>query len=80
MKNLMILKIQIMLKIFYFLEKMFDIKKVESYLFYCFKKKDFINKYFLNKCKKLNYDISNFRSIKKDLNSISETRTSQKFG
>ena len=35
----MILKIQIMLKIFYFLEKMFDIKKVESYLFYCFKKK-----------------------------------------
>ena len=55
----------------------FDIKKVESYLIYCLKK-DFVNKDLLNKCKQLKYDISNFSSIKLDLNSISETRTNQK--
>ena len=55
----------------------FDIKKVESYLIYCLKK-DFVNKDLLNKCKQLKYDISNFSSIKLNLNSISETRTNQK--
>ena len=56
---------------------LFDIIKAQSYLIYCLKK-DFINKDLLNKCKQLKYDISNFRYIKYELNSISETRKSQK--
>ena len=56
---------------------LFDIIKAQSHLIYCLKK-DFINKDLLNICKQLKYDISNFRYIKYELNSISETRKSQK--
>ena len=56
----------------------FDIKRVESYLIYCLRKKNIINKKLSNKCLQLKYNISNFTCIKKDLYDISETRTNQK--
>ena len=56
---------------------MFDIIKAQSYLSFCFRK-DFIDKDFFNKCKKLKYDISDFTCIKDKLNSISKTRKNQK--
>ena len=52
----------------------FDIDKLQSYCKFILS----FNKDFFIKCKKLNYDINNFKSIKSDLDSISETRKHQK--
>ena len=60
-------------------DEKFDIDKAQSYCIFCLSfKKDSLDKDLFNKCKKLNYDISNFNSIKYSLDSISETRKNQK--
>ena len=57
----------------------FDIDKAQTYCnFFLIFKKDSLDKDLFNKCKKFKYDISNFNSIKFCLDSISETRKSQK--
>ena len=56
---------------------LFDIIKSMSYLKY-YLEKDITDEDFYIKCRKLNYDITNFKCIKNNLNSLSETREKQK--
>lgn len=57
----------------------FDIDKAQSYwTFFLSLKENSLDKDFINKYKKLKYDISNFKYIKYNLDSVSETRKNQK--
>ena len=56
---------------------LFDIIKAMSYLKY-YLEKDITDEDFYIKCMKPNYDITNFKQIKNNLNSLSETREKQK--
>ena len=57
----------------------FLIEKAEIYSNFCLSfRKDSLDKDLFIKCKKLKYDISNLRSIKYNLDSISDTRKNQK--
>lgn len=57
----------------------FNFDKAENYCHFCLTfRKDFLDNDLLNKCQKFKYDSSNFRSIKYNLNSISEVRKNQK--
>ena len=60
-------------------DKEFNIDKAEYYCHFCLTfRKDSLDKNLLNKCQKFKYNNSNFRSIKYNLNSISEVRKNQK--
>ena len=57
----------------------FLVEKANAFcIFYLSFKKDSLDKDLFNKCKKFKYDISNFRDIKNNLDSISVTRKNQK--
>ena len=59
-------------------DEKFDIEKGLCYCNFILSfKKDFVNKDLFNKCKKLKYEISNLRSIKYCLDSITDTRKNQ---
>ena len=57
----------------------FLIEKAQTYCSFCLSfRKDSLDKDLFNKCQKFSYDISNLRSIKYNLDSISDTRKNQK--
>ena len=57
----------------------FNIDKTLNYCSFCLSfRKDSLDKDLFNKCQKFKYNSSNFRSIKYDLNGISEVRKNQK--
>ena len=57
----------------------FNIDKTEKYCHFCLTfRKDSLNKDFLIKIQKYKYNNANFRSIKYELNNISEVRENQK--
>ena len=60
-------------------DEKFDIDKAEVYCNFCLCfRKDSLDKYLFNKCRQFNYNLGNFRSIKYNLDSISDTRKNQK--
>ena len=57
----------------------FNIDKAENYCSFCLNlRTNHFRKDLINKCQKFKYDMDNFRSIKYELNSISEVRKHQK--
>ena len=57
----------------------FLIEKAQTYCSFCLSfRKDSLDKDLFKKCQKFSYNTSNLRSIKYDLDSISETRKNQK--
>ena len=57
----------------------FLIKKAQTYCSFCLSvRKDSLDKELFNKCSQFKYDASNLRSIRYNLDSISETRENQK--
>ena len=57
----------------------FNIDKTEKYCSFCLNlRTNHFRKDLKNKCQKFKYDMDNFRSIKYELDSISEVRESQK--
>ena len=60
-------------------DEKFLIEKAEIYCNFCLCfREDSLNKDLFNKCKKFKYNASNLRSIKYNLDSISNTRKNQK--